>query len=94
VVEGKDGTLICSAWFYSTDTSVAWMEYLVKNPDITMDVTSQALDMVIENLTERARNQGFKILFTCTDKKSLMNRLERLSFIKGDELVTHYVRRL
>lgn len=93
-VSDDDGRGICAAWLYRSDTWLAWLEYVVRNPEQPKDVTDPALDLVINELAKLAKELGFGILLTCTNKDSLGTRFERNAFTKTDSNVSHYVRRL
>jgi hypothetical protein len=94
LVTELDGQPICAAWLYSTDSSIAWLEFLVSDPNTDKTIRSEAVNVLIENLAQEAKDQGFTFLFTSSGFVQYTERLENLSFKKTDEQVTHLFRRL
>lgn len=82
---------VCAGWVFSSDSSVAWMEYLVKNPEFTSEITNKALDLLIHELIQKSKDLGFTVLFTTTNSNALTSRYDRLGFLKGDEGMTQFI---
>lgn len=83
-----------AAFLYQTDSAIAWMEWIISDPASDSLVRDVALDLLIEHISKEARDLGFQIVLTLTDKPRLKNRLERLGFHVGDAQTATYLRRV
>lgn len=87
-----DGQNICAGWLYTTNSTIASIEWVVSNPYTPREVNDKCLDFLIECLSQRALKEGSKVVITSIKKEVLGKRLERLGFIKGDSDITQYSR--
>ena len=61
-------------WLYLTDSSLAWTEMLVGNPDVPRVVRGKALDMVIAHVLGEAKAAGTRLLVCNVDRADLEER--------------------
>lgn len=86
---------LCAGWLYQTDSSIALLEWVVGNPAADKEERGKAIDFLIETATKLAKLNGFKLMFTFTNSKKLINRMnENHSFIITDTNMTNLVRGL
>lgn len=83
---------VCAGFLYKTDSSLAWLEWLVTNPMASSIERHEALDLVIDNLVSEAKAWGAKAIFTSTDNQQLVDRYTRHKFLPTDTKVTHLIR--
>lgn len=83
-----------AGFLYSTDSTMAIMEWFISNPNSTKEERNENLNILINFLSEIAKDLGFKTCFTYTVNKGLINKLENNGFLKTDENMVHLVRRL
>lgn len=94
IVVTNEGSSLCAGFLIKTDTSIAWMEWLVKDPSAPKELTHEGLNILINALSQRAREQGFKTVFTSSDNTKLIDRLKSQGFLVGDENTTQLMRRV
>jgi hypothetical protein len=85
--DGETG--VCAAFLYETDSCMAWLEFVVSNPMYKKKPgRSDAVDMVIKNLMEKARG---KLVFSSTKHDRLLKRYVDAGFEVADLNVTHVI---
>lgn len=65
VVEGVAGV-----WVYLTDSTMAWLEMLIGNPDASREERSRGLDAVIDAAVAFASEQGLRTLIAPVERRS------------------------
>jgi len=61
-------------WLYLTDSSLAWTEMLVVNPDAPKAARRDAMDLVIEHVLVEAKAAGTRLLVCNVDRPDLEER--------------------
>lgn len=85
---------VCAGFMYKTDSSIAFMEFIVSNPQANPMAVGRGIKMIVEAIQKEASSRGFTSLLTFINKKSLGKMYERSGFKKTDEHMTHYVWRV
>ena len=62
IIVSKDGVDICSGFIYSTDSSIAWFEFITINKKTTKKQREGALVKLFESLVEKTKRMGFKLI--------------------------------
>jgi len=83
---------VAAGFLYKTDSNIAWLEFLISNPEVNKEARSKGLDAIIEGLSAEAKRLGFKTVFTSSYHPGLIKRYEKHQFVKTDENVTQLVR--
>ena len=83
---------IAAGWLYKTDSSLAWLEWLVTNPNAAGEARHAALNEVIEAALKEAEIGGAAAVFTSLSDKSLLGRYQRHGFVVSDTGMTNMVR--
>ncbi len=65
---------VAAWWLYLTDSTLAWTEMLVGNPDVAKDTRRAGLDAVIAHVLEEARAAGTRLLVCNVDREDLEER--------------------
>tara|TARA_R100000306_G_C4294062_1_gene101639 strand:- start:82 stop:492 length:411 start_codon:yes stop_codon:yes gene_type:complete len=62
IIISKDGVDICSGFIYSTDSHIAWFEFVTMNKKTTKKQREGVLEKLIEVMVEKTKVMGFKII--------------------------------
>lgn len=92
VVETDDKTAICAGFLYKTDSNVCLLEFIVADPLSDTMERGQALDVLIEELVDRAKQMEFVTVFTMATNTRLIDRYKEHKFQVTDRGMTHFVR--
>ena len=80
----KDGEEICAGFVYFTNSSAAWLEFIVSNFNYRQDDRQEALRFLIDVLTEMIKDKGsYKYIYTSLKSKSLIDRYSECGFQMG-----------
>lgn len=81
-----DGNIpVCAGFIYRTVTNIAWMEFIVSNPEYKSPGRAKAIHLLIVELTLRARELGHSIIYTSVNNENLIRHLESAGFKKGSQ---------
>lgn len=89
VVEG-----VCAGFLYRTDSKIAWIEWIISNPESEPAVRARGLDLVIEALLGIAKDLGFVSVFSAVKHPKLLERYKQFNFIETDRDMIHGIWRL
>jgi hypothetical protein len=92
IIAEYQGVMIAAGFLYRSDSTIAWLEWVVANPDYHEANRTTAIDAVIAAAEAEAKAQGFKVLFTSSNKSNLVERLQRLSWSATDIGVTQLIK--
>lgn len=70
----KDETDICAGFLYYTNSNMAWIEFIVSNPDYKESDRAEAIKLLIDSISEKAKDLGFKVLWTCVVHQNLIKK--------------------
>ena len=93
IVVGDDGREVCAGFIYQTDSDIAWLEFIVSNPECSMRVRAKSLDTLIAGLKARAQELGHRCFFTSLSSKGLMKLYEKHGFQRTDTKMTNFIGR-
>ncbi len=79
---------------YRTDSGLAVISHLVTRPDYPGDIRNGALNLLVESLVEKAKQNKVKMVCFSTNLPKVEARFERLGFMKTDEGLNSYGRLL
>lgn len=85
---------IAAGFLYKTDSKITWLEFIIANPRSEKNERSKALDLVIEQLYSKAKELGFKAVFTSATHKGLIDRYKKHGFEVSDLEMTNLVKRI
>jgi len=83
---------VCAGWLYKTDSTIGWMEWLISDRRAEKSVRGEAIDLLIDSLLERAKQEGMGIVFTSIRVPKLIKRLEHHGFSISDANMTNMTR--
>lgn len=87
----KDGIDICAGFIYFTNSKIAWIEFIVSNPEYKAKDRQNAIEILITELSNIIRNRNCHIVFTSLKNENLINRFESCGFTKGSSGTTEMV---
>lgn len=83
MISSDDGIPICAGFLYMTNSKVAWLEYIVSNPEYREKDRKLMLTCLIQELTEIAVKNGYKYVFTTVKHPSLIERYKESGYVVG-----------
>ena len=88
--DGKGGlivydgdTPVVAGFLYMTNSKTAWIEFIVSNFKYR-GKRKEAIILLINQLSEIAKMNNIKYIYTSLKSKSLIDKYEECGFIKGD----------
>ena len=95
VTESDDGMPLAAAWLYMDNSvGVAWMSWLVSNPDVGPIKAAKAIGVLLEALEELCKEFNYGVMFTMTDQKGLGQFLSRKGFTANHSGMTQYFKKV
>lgn len=83
-----------AGFIYSTDSEICLIEWIISDPKSEKLKRKECVDILLKTLCSTAKEMGFKIGYTYTKNKGLIENLEKNLFEKTDFDVIHFIRRL
>jgi len=95
MVADENGNNICAGFLYNTDSALAWIEFIVANPQIKdREIRRKGLVFLIESLTNEARELGYFAVFASIKVESLIQRYIEAGYSADGKKSTELVIRL
>lgn len=69
----KDNQLIAAGFLYLSNSKVAWLDWIISNPEYKESDRKAALILLIDSLEEVAKQQNYSIIISIARNKSLIN---------------------
>jgi len=86
---------IAAMWLYlSVGSKLAWIGFPIANPNTTKEQRNDAIDLLFNTIHEYAKINGYDFIITTSNIPAVINRIEKIGYIKGDENVSHFWRKL
>ena len=83
---------VCGGFLFRSDAGAAIIGNFVSNPDVSGKIRNEAIDLLIDVLTDEAKHAGFEMVCCSTNLPQLMERFEKHGFTKTDEGVANFGR--
>jgi N-acetylglutamate synthase-like GNAT family acetyltransferase len=90
----KDGIDVCAGFIYTTNSKIAWLEWIVSNPEYRNKDRQEAIKILIDGLCNIAQSLGFKAVFTSVKNQSLINHFKDIGFSLDSHKSSEMVKRL
>ena len=78
IIIERDGNPIVAGFLYGTNSKIAWMEWIVGNPEERNK--SEAIELLISSLEEWGIEGGFEVILSIGRSKSLINKHKKLGY--------------
>lgn len=88
----KDGVDICAGFIYFTNSATAWVEFIVSNFQYKQKDRKDAIILLINALSEVAKENGCKYVYTSLKNQSLINYYAECGFQKGSDNCTEMIK--
>jgi hypothetical protein len=79
-------------FLYTTDSKLAWMEWVFADPKKPKEERKVALDTLIEYLSAVAEDKGCLAIFSASGFKAFSSVLERNGFTETDSGISHFIK--
>ena len=76
----KDNINIAAGFLYLSNSKVAWLDWIVSNPEYKDKDRKQALELLINTLEEVAKQQGYSVIITITKSKHLVDTHKKMGY--------------
>jgi hypothetical protein len=91
--DGKGGIMIydgyipvCAGFIYMTNSKIAWVDWIISNKEYrNKPLRSQSIRMVINILTNIAKDSGFKYCYSLMDNEKLVCIFKELGYFSGNK---------
>lgn len=95
VVESEEGQLLAAAWLYQDNSiGVAWMAWLVTNPDLAAKRVPSVLTMLLGGVESVCLRLDYTLLFTMTEREALGRWFTKQGFRPNHTGMTQYFKPL
>lgn len=88
-VAEHEGEPVGVVWLYLSDSTLAWIEFLVCDPKISPKVTLRAVHDLIQAASETARDLGCGIIFTSVKHEGLIRAYKKKGYQESDTEMTN-----
>jgi len=75
---------ICAGFMYTTNSKVAWVDWIISNKKYRGDDRKEAILLLVDTLTNICKKTGHKYSYALIKHPSLVETYEELGYIKGD----------
>ena len=84
IVVNHQGKAAAIGFIIKTDADFCLFEYMVVNPDVRKDERTKCINQLFEAGINKAKDLGFSSMFTFTNNKNLVSRMEKFGFKAAD----------
>ena len=100
--EGKGGLMvcdgdlpICAGFIYMTNSKVAWVDWIISSKEYRVKgKRKEAINMLIESLTNISKNSGSKYAYALIKNKSLIEVYKSFGYNEGDSYTKEMIKLL
>jgi hypothetical protein len=93
VMVSKGDTDICAGYLYQTNSDIAFCEFVVSNYNYREKDRGQAIEFLIETISQLAKIMGARVMWATVFNKSLVQKYKNTGYIQTQdrciELVKH-----
>lgn len=87
-------TPICAGFTYTTNSSVAWVDWIISNPEYRKKpYRKEAIAWLIAALTDVCQSSGHKYVYALIKSKPLISVYESLGYTKADSYTTEMIKK-
>lgn len=78
----KDNNLIVAGFIYLTNAKVALLEWIISNPNYRDNDRDNAIELLITGAENIVKSMGYKYMFSIVQHEKLIEKQEKLGWIK------------
>jgi len=93
MIEKNNIPIVCG-FLYTSNSKLAWLEYIVSNPEYREDDRQDAIDSLITNIEEFSKSIGIKVLFSIGKSDSLKKKHKKLGWFVDDKPSHEIIKRI
>ena len=80
-IVSDDGIDICAGFLFETNSGIAWLEFVVANPDVRdRSIRYESQIMLIASLTVMAEEKGFEAVFSSVKNPNLIKKFIEVGY--------------
>tara|TARA_R100001460_G_scaffold9049_4_gene22136 strand:+ start:17333 stop:17743 length:411 start_codon:yes stop_codon:yes gene_type:complete len=84
---------VCAGFIYVTNSKVAWVDWIISNKNYdSKKKKHSAVILLVDTLTNLAKNSGKKYSYALIKHKGLMGTYEKLGYIKADNYTQEMIK--
>lgn len=86
---------VCAGFIYITNSRVAWVDWIISNKNYRKKPQRrQALEFLIETLTDMSQNTGHIYIYALIKHPSLIEIYEKFGYLKGDTYTSEMIKKI
>lgn len=86
-----ENTPICAGYMYSTNSKVAWCDWVVGNPEVDYELRREALQLLVDTITDVCQKDGYKYIYALINHDGLKDIYRRAGYNEGDNYQTEMI---
>ena len=94
LIVSNDGEDVCCVFIYKTDSFMCVIDWWISNKKASKQVRKGCIEYLIEGSIRKARDLGFKAVFTSIRNSNLIKKLEDFGYKEKDLQMTNFIMRL
>ena len=91
IVVFEDGNDVCMGWLYLTNSSIAWIGFVVGSNEVSPRVLHEGILKLFESLNRLALAKGYSAVYANFGLRGLLKSLEKIGFKQGGTNYTEMV---
>lgn len=76
----NDNKPIVAGFLYLTNSNIAWLEWIISDPNYKEINKRQAIELLITSAERAAKNQGKEVIFSVSRNKALLKMHKKLGY--------------
>ena len=92
IIASEGGKDIAVGFLYLTNSGISWIEFVVTNPKTTNKERHDGIISVLEYLSNEAKSNGYKYIFSSIKNENLINKYKESGFIEGSTGTTEFIK--
>ena len=90
----KEDVDVCAGFAYFTNSGIAFCEFIVSNFEYKDEDRHEAIELLIETISQACKDAGHKAVWTCLINNSLISKYENCGFTKSNTNCTEMIKLL
>lgn len=92
VIVSDESEDLYGGFLYLTDGNIGWLEWVVSNKSVSVNRKRGALGFLVDVVSDIAKKNGMKLMFTSTVLPTFRNGLLKCGFLEGDKGIYQFVK--
>ena len=93
VIISDDTEDICAGFIYTiSNAPIAWLTFPISNPNVRGQRRKDAIKLMIDTLTEKARELGYKFLYSSLRNSSMIEAQKNCGFLEAGHNHTELIK--